>query len=225
VPAYRVIDETGSNTRTRGLAVSYWLLAVVTGLLPARWLLIKALGRGDSGSSDRVPFMARVFGTVASLSILLAFAMGVAWVKSWYVGDRVSWRDPARPQFVDVHSGKGELVVHFRKVDEGLVHSTPDLASAPNGFNWRQDAEASVGYTLKTFCFEHDHQVTHEGASSAITVAAPYWVLVMVALVLPSWWLRNQKYGPIRVTRFGGPAADARDKPPIRSIHVIQRPL
>jgi hypothetical protein len=202
-----MIDETTPASRARGASMSHWLFVAVTGGLPVLWFAFAALGRRKGGESgDRISAVARLFSTVASLSILLAFALGLLWAKSWYMGDRVSWRDPNRPQFVDVHSGKGELVVHFRRVDERLARSATDLAGAANGFTWRQDADSSVGYTTKTFCFEHENRVTAEGANRGITVAAPYWFLMIVALVLPTWWLRNQKHGPIKVTSFGRPA-------------------
>jgi len=226
--AFAVIDETTPTLRMRGVSMAHWVLIAVTALLPARWLLVTSRRRrsadgGGGGNPDSVPLGARLFASLASLSILLAFAFGLAWAKSWYIGDRVSWRDPNRPQFVDVHSGKGELVVHFRQVDENLARSNPELAIAANGFNWRQDANASVGYTPKTFCFENENQATKDGGGRAITVAAPYWFLVILALVPPSWWLRNQKFGPIRVTTFGRPAAP-KDKGHV-SIHSTQRPI
>jgi len=227
--AFVVIDETSPTLRARGVSLTHWLLVAVTAFLPARWLLVTSLRKSGAagadgsghGNPDRVPLMARVFATVASLSILLAFALGLAWAKSWYVGDRVSWRDPARPQFVDVHSGKGELVVHFRRVDQKLMRSAQDLATAPNGVHWRQDPEATVGYTLKTFCFENENQSTGDGENRSITIAAPYWFLMIVALVLPTWWLRKQKHGPVKVSSFGRPLPSRGSLP----IHSTQRPF
>ena len=220
---YTILDETTPTSRTRGVLVPHWVFIAVTGGVGSLWFAFSAARRRNAGDgpSDRVPLGARVFSTAASISILLTFALGLAWAKSWYVGDRLSWRDPSRPRFIDVHSGKGELVVHFRSVDEDLAESNPDLIGAPNGFHWRQDENASVGYTPKTFCFEHNHQPGTDGANRTVTVAAPYWFLIILALVLPSWWLRNQKYGPIRVSSFGRPAA----RPKVLSIHTLQRPM
>ena len=220
------IDETTPAARTPGVSESHWLLVAVTAAVPVLWFSFTALrgGKGGHGHdrSDRISPVARLFSTVASLSILLAFGLGLMWAKSWYVGDRVSWRDPNRPQFVDVHSGKGEFVLRFRRVDEKLARNATDLAGAANGLNWRQDADASVGYTTKTFCFQHEHRVTADGSDRGLTLAAPYWFLVILALVLPTWWLRNQKYGPIKVTSFGRPAGKGK---PIHGHPISQRPI
>jgi len=205
-PTFALINETTETAQSRGAAMPLWLLTAVTALLPARWVLLAMRQRKEfgHGSVDRVPMLARLFSTFASVSILLAVGLGVLWLKSWYVGDRVSWRDAHRPQFVDLHSGRGELVAHCRRVAQNLLHTAPELDSAPNGVCWRQDSDATVGYTQKLFCFEHDHQQTKEGESWALTVAAPYWFLVVLALVPPSWWLRNQKYGRMNLASFGG---------------------
>ena len=224
----RLISETTAATTTRGVVMPHWVLVAATALLPLRWMLVMIRrardGEGAHGNADRVPLLARLFGAAASLSILLAFALGVAWVKSWYVGDRVSWRDESRPQMIDVHSGRGELVFHYHRVDEKLLRTAPELAGAANGFHWRQDPDATVGYTPKTFCFEHEARAGEEGSSRTFTAAAPYWFLMIGALVMPSWWLRNQKFGPIKVSSFGRPVTPNKAKG-IVSHHVTQRPI
>jgi len=220
-----LLDESTPNSRVRGVSVAYWLFVAVAAALPLLWFGGRALrgGKGDV-RPDRISPAARLFSAAASLSILLAFALGLVWAKSWYVGDRLSWRDPNQPRFFDVHSARGEFVLHFRKVDdEKTARTMSDLATAPNGLTWRQDADSAVGYTTKTFCFEHENLPTAEGHNRSFTVAAPYWFLMILALVLPSWWLRNQKYGPIQVTTFGGPAA-AKGKP-IHGYSSFNRPI
>lgn len=229
-PPFALINETTPSLRVRGIVLPHWVIALFAALLPARWAVL-AVRRGRDGSSDgdRVPLLARLFGTVASVSILIALSLSVLWLKSWYLGDRVSWRDARRPQFVDIHSGKGQIVFHFRRVPEKLVRSEPDLASAPNGLHWRQDAGAGVGYTPKTFCFEHEREQTRDGASRALTVAAPFWFLVVLALVPPVLWVRRQRYGPINVMDLGGESrarghrGHRRGSAP--SVHVNRRPI
>jgi hypothetical protein len=206
-PMFTMIDETTNGTRSRGMIMPLWLLTAVTGLMPLRWTMIAAKHRGDGhAAGDSVPKASRLFGSLASVCLLLAIGMGVLWLKSWYVGDRVSWRDAKTPQFIDLHSGKGQFVAHYRSVSPKLVNTAADLATAPNGVHWRQDADASVGYTPKNFCFEHDHQVSKQGESRSITFAAPYWSLIVLALLPPTWWLRNQKYGRVKPMSFGSGA-------------------
>ena len=48
---------------------------------------------------------------------------------------------------------------------------------------------------------------------------------MILALVLPSWWLRNQKHGPIKVSSFGDPVVG---KPKGKLLHGYsssQRPI
>ena len=60
-------------------------------------------------------------------------------------------------------------MLRFRKVDEKLARNATDLAGAANGFNWRQDADAAVGYTTKSFCWEQEEPRT----TTAPTAASP----------------------------------------------------
>ena len=213
--SFRFYNDVNGTARTRGVLVPYWFLFVWTALLPAHAAYRMARRRGETddegrGSGESVPFTAWLSQAVSSVFLIVACLLACVWVRSWYVGDRISWGDSAdgRGRFVDIHSGKGELVLHTRRVDgKAPRHATlpgRDAASVSDGLRWRSDSDATVGYTTETFALARDSKVGAEGSVSALTFAAPFWALVLVNLLPPLWWLRRLERAPVHVMTIGG---------------------
>ena len=210
--SFRWYNETNGSGQTRGVLVPYWFLVVLTVLMPARaaWQLSqrgRATADDGPGSAEHVPLVASLYQGVSSVFFILAFLLACLWVRSWYVGDRVSWGRTAEggAKLLDIHSGRGEFVLHSRHVEgKPPRNAGRDAASIAEGLNWRSDSGAAVGYTTKTFAYDRENHAHAEGSVKALTVALPFWAMVVVALLPPALWLRRLQNGPVHVITMGG---------------------
>ena len=229
------VDEKHGFFRTRGYKAPYWLLVVITGFLPVRSMINSVRdARRDSdlnADPDYIPLSARLLQAVASFFVVVALLLTALWVRSWYVGDRVSWGKSVenRSSHFDVHSGKGEFVLHRRKT-EGKPPVRPaghDAGSLSDGFHWSSHKDATVGYTTQAFAWDSEGQSNKEGSFSAVTIAAPFWALVLLSLIPPLWWVRRLNYGPMPVMTIGAEDHDPSHKRigGAPAPYVNQRPL
>jgi hypothetical protein len=228
--SFRLYDQTVGALRVRGVMLPYWCLVAVTALLPVRGLLragqrARMAQDPHDPNPDRVPFSSSILQSIASAFAIFAFLMTCLWVRSWYVGDRLSYGASGNQgsRIIDMHSGKGEFVLHTRTVEGRAPRPVDrDESSVSDGLNWRSDSDGSVGYTSQTFALDSQHQVVKEGSVHTLTMAAPFWAIVISALMVPVWWVRRLQYGPMNVMEIG--AADrAGGRDPAHAIN--QRPL
>ena len=231
--SFRFYDETIGATSARGVMLPYWCLVVLTGFLPVRGLL-RAFQRARQAQDphdpnpDRVPFSSSILQSIASGFAILSLLMTCLWVRSWYVGDRLSWggSDAQGSRLIDMHSGRGEFVLHTRTVEGRAPRSVNrEEASVADGFNWRSDPDAKVGYTTQTFAFNQERQSGKEGSVSTLTMAAPLWAIVITTLMVPVWWVRRLQYGPMNVMEIGASDYAGGKKPNPYAPAPNQRPL
>jgi hypothetical protein len=123
----------------------------------------------------------RLFSILTAVSLLLFVAMGVLWVRSYWVRERVcsTFFEPSSPNVWDVvlSSNCGSLALGFVTGVEGSFGL----------FNYTSErAEATVPETVAQRCgFGYWH------LRRLWMIQIPLWLPVLATAILPALWLRN----------------------------------
>ena len=161
----------------------------------------------------------RLFTLLSALSLLLCAAVGVLWVRSYWVGDMLRWNDRGEEvgRFVDrnvrLYSGQGGVCVFLDRLEvSGQSEGARTLAAAikervasyaePTARTRRSvlPEGARAGFYFRTSSDTHDFDGAPIHSTNAV-VAAPFWPLAMLLAALPAVWLRRRIGSMVRARR------------------------
>jgi hypothetical protein len=169
----------------------------------------------------------RLLNLLAALSLLLCVAVGVLWVRSYFVPDRVRWGEAMfhpdaadRLKGADVFSSRGVAGIYFitprrPKPTGGRLHylfttfedSPP--APPPPGFTWERDWKGPSPKDATTVSERLGFRLDREPASftsdGSWGIEFPLWLLILVFAVPPGLYLYNRRcrYPAGRCARCG----------------------